>query len=195
VLGALLLALFLVQVPAVQGGIVGGLIGLISSQVALFVARYLRERGEVDFDAKGWVRSVRTTFPEDDISKADDLDLDVVTEERHIAVRVHNPKDVSVSLWDFSVTFSKGGRQVLALIPYDTESTYRLDLLNVPAQEGVSRWVRVSVSQSAKQLRQVYEADKVEIHVTVAGEGQLSEELPSWSAPDIGPETTAEQAQ
>jgi len=185
VLVALVLALFLVPVPAVQGGIVGGLIGLLSSQVALFTARYLRERGEVDFDVKGWVGSNRTTFPEDDISKATDLDLDVVIEERDFVVRVHNPRDVNITLWDFKVTFSQGEQQPLVLYPYDIVSGYRLDPLNVPAQEGVERWVRVSVSKSAKQLRQVYGAAKVEITVTVVGENEpRSKQLPRWSNPN-----------
>jgi hypothetical protein len=181
-----LVVLLTPEVPdAIKGAMVGGLVGFLSSHVALFTARYLRERGEVDFDVKGWVGSSRGTFPEDDISKAIDLDLDLVTEERHFAVRVHNPKDVNVTLWDFKVTFLQGEKHPLVLYPHDLGSGYRLDPLNVPAQQGVERWVRVSVSKSAKQLRQVYGADKVEMTVTVVGENEpRSKPLPRWSDPD-----------
>jgi len=185
VLVALVLAIFLVQVPAIQGGIVGGLLGLLSSQAALFVARYLRERGEVVIEVKGWIGSSRTSFPNGNISQATARELDSASEQRQFEVRVRNTKDVSVSLWDFSVVLSRGGQQVYSLDAHDTISELRLDLLNIPAQEAVLRVVRISVSESAEKLRQAYDADKVEMTVTVAGEGQRSRDLPRWSDPDI----------
>ena len=59
-------------------------------------------------------------------------------------------------MWDFKVTFSQEDKPPLVLCPHDLGSGYRLDPPNVPAQEGIERWVRVSVSKSAEQLRQVY---------------------------------------
>ena len=81
-------------------------------------------------------------------------------------VRFRNTKDVSVSLWDFSVVIWRGGELAISLDPHDTLTGFRLDLLNIPPQEAVSRVVRVSVSESPERLRQLYAADRVEMTVT-----------------------------
>ena len=185
VLVALALAIFVVQVPAIQGGIVGGLIGLLSSQVALLVGRYLRERGEVLLEIKdGWAGSERLDVSKEYISQASDFELAPLRDVRAFEVRLRNTKEVVVSLWDFSVVFSRGEEHLASLTPHLAATGQPLDLLNIPPKVAVSHVVRISVSKDAAMLRKVWRADKVEMTVTVAGEGQLSAALPRWTEPD-----------
>ena len=168
------------------------------------MARYLRERGVVVLEVKGWTGSSRSSFSKAlsriDISQVSDqeldkkladmsqlysLDLALVSEERRFEVRFRNTKEVSISLWDFSVVFWREGARLTSLTPYDTLTGMRLDMLNVLGQEAGLRVLGVSVSRSAEKLRQVWTAGNVEMTVTVAGEGQRSRELPRWLYPDI----------
>jgi hypothetical protein len=190
-----LLAIYLVPVPAIQGGIAGALFSLFASQLTLFVDRYLRERGEVIFEVKGqgWIGSSRLYSPEEfspeeaaeRISQASDHELALFYENRDFEVRFRNTKEVGVSLWDISVVFSRGEQHLSILDAYDAPTGSRLDLLNIPAKEAKSHVVRVWVSQSAEKMRQAWEADRVEMAVTVVGEGRIYAALPRWSASDI----------
>ncbi len=185
VLVALALAVFVVQVPAIQGGIVGGLIGLLSSQVALIVDRYLKERGEVLFEIKdGWAGGEYLNVPKEYIRQASDFELASLREARHFEVRLRNTKDVVVSLWDFSVVFSRGEEHLASLTPHLAATGQPLDLLNIPPKVAVSHVVHISISKDPAKLRNVWRADQVEITVTVDGEGQRSAALPRWTEPN-----------
>ena len=81
------------------------------------------------------------------------------------------------------MVFSRGEEHLASLTPHLAATGQPLHLLNIP-KVAVSHVVRISVSKDAAMLRKVWRADKVEMNVTIAGEGQLSAALPRWTEPD-----------
>ncbi len=167
VLVALVAALFLVPTPAVQGAIVGGLIGLITSQAALFVSRYLRERGKVICEVDAWVGSATGGDPE----------------RRHLRVRIQNTREVDVGLWGIRVVFSKRGEQQLALPLRFANDGRDVEVWHLPSKVPISRVLEVVAGADHFQIAR--EADKAELVMIMAGEGEYRRELPHWTA--LGP--------
>jgi hypothetical protein len=178
VLVALVAALFLAPLePAVQGGIVGGLLGLIASTVALFVQRRLREHGEVICEVSAWTDAYAGRDPRFDYYE--EPEPDEYVEIRYFRVRFHNQKDVSIALWDIKVEFSKEGKEQISLEPWLTGSNPEVEPLNLPSREAMYLDLKVQAESDDKQ--RVKEADKAELVMTVAGGGELRKELPHWS--------------
>jgi len=107
VLIALVAALLLVPVPAVQGAIVGGLIGLMTSQATVLVQRYLRGRGNVECVLSEWRQ--------------------VASGSRvgyRCTAKFFNHKDVTVALWNITIVFyTETGAKLGSVEPgtdYDT---------------------------------------------------------------------------
>ncbi len=150
--------------PPLQGALVVGLIGLVSSLVVLFAARYLRERGEVICEVDGWMGG----------------SLSVDLEERHFRVKLQNKKDVGVDLWSVRAVFYVEGEQPLFLPPRFADTGQDVEVMNLPPREAISRMMLVEAG--ADHLRIAREAERAELVMGVAGGGELRRSLPHWTA-------------
>ena len=163
----LLVALFVVQVPAVQGGIVGGLVGLLSSQATVYIQRLLRERGEVRCFVRAW--SNATTGGEREL--------------RAFEMRFFNEKDVSIALWDVKVEFHKNDESPITVFPlggaYGTPGYgARFSSLNLPSRVAVDYPMYMEVGE--ENLQKLKDSERVEFVGTIPGGEVFRKELPSW---------------
>ena len=127
---ALVVALFLVQIPAVQGGIVGGLVGLLTSQLTTWMQRSLRERGEVDCEVAELARSMTSSQ----------------TVSYSFRVRFFNNKDVAVGLWHLRVVFPSQDGQEEPFTPMvlGTGTPSMFSELDLPSRVSVSRTLEIT---------------------------------------------------
>lgn len=149
--------------PAVQGAIVGALIGLISGQALLLMQRYLRGRGNVHTEIDAWL--VRSGLPG--------------VERRTFKVRFFNEKDIGIALWEVHVEFSKGDMRQ-TLYPLTAETRESIGVLNLPSRIGRS-WV-MQLDAQGDILSRVKEADKVELVALIPGGEEFREALIPWDA-------------
>jgi hypothetical protein len=165
----LVVALFVVPVPAVQGGIVGGLIGLLSSQATLYVQRWLRERGELRCSVRAWTNATAGTE----------------REERSFELQFFNEKDVNLALWDIKVKFYKPGEPPVTRIPKAVPGTIgagsTVSSLNLPSR--VTTDYALVVKANEETQAQLKASDRAEFVGTFPGGEGFTCEMPAWDDP------------
>jgi hypothetical protein len=166
----LVVALFVVEVPAVQGGIVGGLIGLLSSQVTLYFQRLLRERGKLRCSVRAWTNARGGTE----------------REERSFNISFFNEKDVNLALWDIKVKFHKESAKEreypITLVPrgdYGTSGAGSpFSSLNLPSRVSIDYAMFLRASETTQERLKA--SDRGEFVGVLPGGEVFTCELPSW---------------
>ncbi len=170
---ALVTALFLVEIPAVQGAAVGGLVGVIGSVVTgvstLLLAYRLRRTGEIRHRSpNNWIGAT----------------YGAVQESRTFSIRLLNERDTGTALWDLQVVFYKDGRPWLSQVPRQTQADTPVDLLDLPPNETVTQVFKVTFNTGGDALRKARESDRIKLIANIPGEGTFEEDLPSWGTQD-----------
>jgi hypothetical protein len=186
VLVGLVAALFFLQIPPVQGAIAGGLLGLVSSQGALLVQRYLRRTGDVHCSIRAW------TGAGDRIAT---LGMGGGEgEHRDFSVNLLNERDVATALWHIRVEFYRDGVPWYSVEPVKATSyTDKVDYLDLPSQTTVRRNLTLNIvaedDLGRSNLQKVKDSDEVKLVAEVPGQQELFEkDLPLWDAPDALPQ-------
>ncbi len=119
--------------PQLQGAIVGGLIGFVSSFVTgvftLLLARRLRRSGKLRCEINAWSGG----------------SYGAVRDSRTFTVRLLNEKEIGTALWNLRVVFYKDGKPWLSQMPTQTRTQSPIDVVDLPTGDdntGVSTWIR-----------------------------------------------------
>lgn len=151
--------------PPLQGALVGGLIGLVSSLAALLVQRHMRTRGEVHCKIVAWVGSA--------------ISPDVF-EERHFEVRFFNEKEVGVGMWNVLVEFrDEEGGLMAGLYPKFADNGRTVEVLNLPSRVPLS-WTMIVTAGGPIQLPKVRRAPTVRFTADLPGGGRFEKAMPTW---------------
>lgn len=151
--------------PQLQGALVGGLIGLVSSLSALLVQRRMRTRGEVHCEIVAWVGSA--------VSPG-------VFEEKHFEVRFFNEKEVGVGLWNVVVEFrDEEGRLMAGLYPKFVVDGRPVEVLDLPSRVPLS-WTMTVTAGGPIQLPKVRRAPTVRFTADLPGGGRFEKAMPTW---------------
>ncbi len=174
ILTALVGALFFVPIPAVQGGIVGGLIGLIASQSSLWMQRWLRKQGPLQREVHAWRNVGEGT----------------VRESRTFIIRLLNEREVGTALWNLRLVFYKDGAAWLRRRPREmAPSDKPVEVCDLPPQVTVTRTLRIWFDKpgdhlpgAGDALAKAKESEEIELVADIPGEGEAAfkAQLPLW---------------
>jgi hypothetical protein len=174
--------------PELQGVLVGGLVGFVSSIGTLIVARWLRSRW-------GNVRCEIAWLPEQTAGSVDSPGgLEV--RERRLTVTFLNRKEVPVTVWGMQVVFYKGGKPLDEWLRPNMQFAVPgggirpMDLVNLPPRVHITSTMSLHVfrnldddSLRGQKLQAVHEADRVEFVAILDGARDIKTELAPWNDP------------
>ncbi len=165
--------------PQLQGAIVGGLIGFVSSLVVgvstLVLSRRLRRSGKLRCQINAWSGGA----------------YGAIRESRTFTVRLLNEKEVGTALWNLRVVFYKNGNPWLSKRPTYTREPPPVDLVDLPPQVTVTQVFQLSFgvpsdAVEGADLTKARESDAIKLVADIPGDGEgaFEEDLPPWGGPD-----------
>jgi hypothetical protein len=149
------------------GVLVGGVIGVLGSVVAQYVARHLRTQGELHSEISAWTGS----------------DVGAFKEELHFEAKFFNEKEVGVALWDICVVFCSGVEELVSLKPKLTADGHVVDMLNIPSRVPMS-WT-MGIQVKGAPLLAVRKADKVEFRGRFPGGQPFKKDMTLQNIDDV----------
>jgi hypothetical protein len=173
--------------PPLQGTIIGGLLGFLSSSITgvltVFLGRWLRRSGTLHRQIRAWSGN----------------SLGTISESRSFTLRLLNERDVSTALWNLRIVFYKKGNTLLSRRPKESITKTPIEVLDLPPQVTVSKVFSIAFdvpdeSRLGDDLTKVKEADRVEFVADIPGEkkGAFKERLPLWDDLRPPPHTGSE---